>query len=175
MESSISIDIAAPPELVFRLARDFERWPSLLPHYVRAAAHARPGNGSIVVDFVALRPLLPIAGLGMPVAWRSRCWAEEDRLRLRFVHVAGPTAGMDVTWQIQPADGGCRVTINHRFSRPLPVPILSELVGSDAFPALVDRFFTRAIAHRTLASFRAIAEAIDGPGRTAASGTYPAR
>jgi len=33
MRSEIALDMAAPPELVFRLARDIERWPRLLPHY----------------------------------------------------------------------------------------------------------------------------------------------
>ena len=38
MRSTIGIDVAAPAELVFRLARDVERWPDLLPHYVAARA-----------------------------------------------------------------------------------------------------------------------------------------
>ena len=36
MRSTIAIDVAAPPELVFQLAHDVERWPRLLPHYVAA-------------------------------------------------------------------------------------------------------------------------------------------
>ena len=164
MESSIGIDINAPAGLVFGLARDVERWPNLLPHYVRATPRVRLPDGSIVVDFIARRPLVPIIGLGLPVAWRSRCWSETDPFRLRFVHVAGATAGMDVTWRIEPSGDGCRVTIEHRFRRTLPIPLLGEWLGPDAFPAVVDRFFVRPIASRTLASFRAIAEAIDRRG-----------
>lgn len=179
MEASIAIDIAAPPELVFRLARDVERWPDLLPHYLRATPRTRLPDGSVVVDFLARRPLLPILGLGLPVAWRSRCWAEENGLRLRFVHVAGATAGMDVTWRIEPLSIGCRVTIEHRFRRTLPIPLLAGWLGPDAVPALVHRFFVRPIASRTLASFRAIAEAVERSGQpetsVAAPPTYSSR
>ena len=59
-------------------------------------------DGSLVVDFVARRPLIGVLGLGLPVAWRSRTWNEPATRRLRFVHVAGATRGMDVTWRIEP-------------------------------------------------------------------------
>ena len=72
--------------------------------------------------------------------------------RLRFVHVAGATKGMDVTWTIEPAvrrgphPGDDRRTAS---SRALP-----------GFAGFVDRWFTRPIAGRTLATFKALAEAI---------------
>ena len=49
MHSEIAIRIAAPPELVFALARDVERWADLLPHYSRSAAVERRPDGSVVV------------------------------------------------------------------------------------------------------------------------------
>jgi hypothetical protein len=91
-----------------------------------------------------------VLGLGVPVAWRARTWNEPATLRLRFVHVAGATRGMDVTWRIEGrGDGACRVAIDHDF-RPRFGP----------FAPFVDRVFTRPIAGRTLATFRAIAEAL---------------
>lgn len=154
MRSSIAIAIEAPAALVFDLARGVEGWGRLLPHYGRSAVVGRGADGSVVVDFVARRPLLAILGLGLPVAWRARTWNEPEALRLRFVHVAGATKGMDVTWRIEPTGGGCRVTIDHDFRARLP-----------GFASLVDRWFTRAIAGRTLGTFKAIAEAIaQGPG-----------
>jgi ribosome-associated toxin RatA of RatAB toxin-antitoxin module len=146
--STISITVAAPPELVFRLASDPLRWPALLPHYVQARPVARNGN-AVVADFVARRPLVPLLGIGLPVTWRSRTWAEPDRLRLRFHHVAGATRGMDVTWRIEPIADGCLVTIEHDF-RP-------RLRG---WAVVVDRLFTRPIAGRTLRGFKAIAESL---------------
>jgi ribosome-associated toxin RatA of RatAB toxin-antitoxin module len=150
VRSTIGIDVEASPELVFRLARDIERWPRLLPHYVAVRRIERLGDGSLVADMVARRPLVPVLGLSLPVAWRARTWSEEATCRLRFVHRGGATNGMDVTWRISPrGSGGSRVEIDHDF-RPR--------VG--AWAALVDRGFTRPIASRTLATFKALAEAL---------------
>ena len=162
MHSRISIAIAAPPELVFALARDVERWATLLPHYSRSRALVREPGGRIVADFIARRPLVPVLGIGLPVTWRSRTWADPTSRALRFQHLAGATRGMDVTWRIDPEAGGTRVTIEHVFAPRIP-----------GLAAFVDRAFTRPIAGRTLATFKALAEAVAddarAPGRT--SGT----
>jgi ribosome-associated toxin RatA of RatAB toxin-antitoxin module len=148
VQSTISIEIAAPPALVFSLARPVERWERLLPHYSRSRVRERRADGSLVVGFVARRPLVPILGIGLPVAWRARTWNDAASLRLRFVHLAGATRGMDVTWRIEATPAGCRVSIDHDFRPRMP-----------GFAALVDRWFTRPIAGRTLATFQALAEA----------------
>ncbi len=160
MRSSLSIDVAAPVDVVFALARDVTRWSSLLPHYVRSRpigamtnARATDGRATRVVEFVARRPVLPLLGLGVPVAWRSRCWSEPDRTgrehRLRFVHLGGATAGMDVTWRLVPTATGCRVTIEHVFAPSVP-----------GWAFAVDRVVTRAVATRTLRTFAALAETL---------------
>ncbi len=149
MRSTISVDVAAPPALVFALARDVERWPRLLPHYVRVDVEERVGDVAVIARMVARRPLVPLLGLSLPVAWRSRAWAEPETLRLRFVHRGGVTNGMDVTWRIEPVPPGARVSIDHDF-RPRLRP----------WAHVVDRLFTRPIASRTLATFKALAEAL---------------
>ncbi len=140
--------MAAPPEVVYRLARDVTRWAALLPHYTRSAV-VRDEGDVLVCDFVARRPFIPVLGLGIPVTWRSRTWHEPATRRLRFVHVAGATKGMDVTWTIEASRSGTRVDIDHDF-RP----------GFPGFAAFVDAAFTRPIAGRTLATFKALAEAL---------------
>ena len=151
MHSRIEIDVNAPAQAVFELARDVTRWPHLLPHYRKVTVLSHDGDTSVAT----MRAVRPVGPLGIPVAWRSRVWSDArdpKDLRLRFVHVRGATRGMDVTWHIKPRDGGCRVAIEHDFSRPLP------LLGADVFPALIDSLFIRPIARRTLATFKRLAE-----------------
>ena len=97
----------------------------------------------------------------MRPGWRSRTWSERETCRIRFIHQGGATNGMDVTWRIEATEGGCQVTIEHDF-RPRFAP----------WAAFIDAFFTRPIAGRTLATFRAIAESVHvtgvaGPTKTA--------
>jgi ribosome-associated toxin RatA of RatAB toxin-antitoxin module len=156
VKSAIAIQVAAPADLVFRLARDVERWPSLLPHYVSVRIQRRQDAGASLARFVALRPLVPRLGVGVPVAWRAITWNEPEERRLRFRHVGGPTGGMDVTWRIEPTPGGCRVSIEHDF-RPRIGP----------WAPIVDRLFIRPIAGRTLATFKAIAETVSAEAASA--------
>ncbi|MEJ7697332.1 MAG: SRPBCC family protein [Candidatus Limnocylindrales bacterium] len=161
MHSEIAIDIDAPADLVFALAHDVRRWSSLLPHYVRSRSiDGTLGDGrrpdeqpeSRVIEFVARRPVIPWLGLDLPVAWRSRTWHDAATRRLRFHHTAGVTRGMDVTWRIEPTGpASCHVVIDHDFAPRLPF-----------LAAIVDRWFTRPIAGRTLATFRALAETVHG-------------
>ena len=163
MRSTIGVDVAAPPELVYRLARDVTRWPRLLPHYVSVRALDRT-DGRTLSEMVARRPVFDLLGLGIPVAWRARTWSEPETFRLRFEHVAGATRGMSVTWRIEPTATGCRVSIEHDFRRRIGLPLVGPLLGDEAFPRLVDRLFTRPIAGRTLATFRTLAEALASDG-----------
>jgi ribosome-associated toxin RatA of RatAB toxin-antitoxin module len=159
VRSEIGIDIDAEPDLVFALAHGVERWSTLLPHYVRSTARGRDGSDRLVVRFIALRPLLRVLGLGLPVVWAARTWSEPATRRLHFEHIAGATRGMRVTWRIEPrASGGTRVTIEHAFAPPIP-----------GFAAIVDRWFTRPIAGRTLATFKGLAEAVAVTTSTAAT------
>lgn len=149
MHSRIGIDVAAPPELIFELVRDVGRWDRLLPHYARSRIRDRRDDGSVIADFVARRPLIGIVGIELPVTWRSRVWADPATRGLRFRHIAGPTRGMDVAWTLEPRAGGTRVEIDHDFRPRMP-----------GFAILVDRFFTRPIAGRTLATVRDLAETL---------------
>jgi hypothetical protein len=56
---------------------------------------------------------------------------------------------MDVTWRIETTPTGCTVSIDHDFRPRVP-----------GFARFVDRWFTRPIAGRTLATFKALAEAV---------------
>jgi ribosome-associated toxin RatA of RatAB toxin-antitoxin module len=150
MRSSISIDVRAPARLVFELAREIERWPDLLPHYRDVRVVERRADGSVTARMLAVRPIVPRLGYGIPVAWRARFRSHPDDLGLSFRHEGGATAGMDVTWRIEPTDVGCRVTIEHVFGPRMP-----------GWASLLDVAFVRPIAGRTLGTFKVIAEATD--------------
>ena len=152
MHTEVSIDVEAPPRRVFDLARDIARWPELLPHYRKVTIHSH-SSGRTRATMNAVRPLW--RRLGIPVWWRTEQWADDTDprdLQLHFRHVGGATRGMAVAWHIRPSVLGARVVIEHEFERRLP------LLGKSVFPRIVDRFFVRPIATRTLARFKALAE-----------------
>ena len=161
MHSTVAVDVAAPASLVFQLARDVERWPALLPHYLDVRVLERHQDGALTARMVALRPLVRWVGYGLPVAWRARTWSIESELQLRFVHLGGATDGMDVTWRIEPTQVGCHITIEHGFD------------AAPGWAAIIDRLFVRPIATRTLATFKSIAETVAQV--EAASPTTPRR
>jgi ribosome-associated toxin RatA of RatAB toxin-antitoxin module len=154
VRSEIGIDVDAPPARVFELASHLERWPELLPHYRSVTVESHDGT-RMRAKMVAVRRFGP---LDVPVSWTAEQWsdpADATDLQLRFHHVRGATRDMHVTWHIRPRNGRAdqaRVTIEHVFSRPLP------MVGPDAIPHAIDRLFVRPIAGRTLATFKSLAE-----------------
>ena len=151
MRTSQSVEIAAPAAVVFELVRDVTRWPELLSHYRRVTVLGRDA-GRLIAQMVAVRAFGPLA---LPVTWRAAQWSDASDatdLQLHFRHVRGVTRGMAVTWHIRTRPNGAQVTIEHDFSRRLP------LLGADWLPALVDRLFVRPIAGRTLATFKRLAE-----------------
>ena len=162
MRSSIGIAMHASPAVVFGLASDVRRWPERLPHYRRVVAERRTNDGHLVARMVALRAVGPLA---IPVTWRAEQWSDDSdpaELRIHFRHIRGITSGMRVTWRITPIAAGAHVTIEHDFSRRLP------LVGDAFLPRLVDRWFTRPIATRTLRTFRGLAESAASSGAAGA-------
>jgi hypothetical protein len=153
VRTEINLEMAASPREIYDLASDVSAWTRRLPHYRRSQVSGRFA-GRVLVDFTAVRPLR--GRLGIPVGWRAICWSDDSDpqdLRLYFSHVRGVTGGMRVAWHIRGTEaGGSNVTIEHDLERPLPI------IGTQVIPRLVDRFFTHAIASRTLAAFRDLAE-----------------
>ncbi len=151
MRTEIAIDVKATPRRVFDAVSDVVNWPAVLPHYRYVTVKSRQGDRRTV----AMSARRPIGRFGIPVAWRSEQWSDAsdpEDLQLRFRHVAGATRGMDVTWHIRPSGAGSRVSIVHDFSRRLP------LLGDSLYPRVIDRFFVRPIAGRTLATFKTLVE-----------------
>jgi hypothetical protein len=146
--------IRASIDRIFALARDVERWPELLPHYrwVRMLER-RPDGGR--VEMAAWRPFGP-PPLRYPTWWVSEMQVDAGggRPLIRYRHVAGITAGMDVQWQLSEGTDGVTVEIVHRWTGPAwPV------VGRLAADLVIGPVFVHGIASRTLAGIRRRAEA----------------
>ena len=148
------IVIHAPLDRVFTIARDIERWPEILPHYRWVRMLERRADGGRV-EMAAWRPFGP-APLRYPTWWVSEMWIEPDGERpvIRYRHVAGITAGMDVRWLLAPADGDVAVEIVHDWTGPA-----WPLVGRLAAHLVIGPVFVHGIASRTLAGIRQHAEA----------------
>jgi hypothetical protein len=146
--------VRAPLTSIFSLAAEVERWPALLAHYryVRFVDRRRDGGG--IVDMSTNRPFGIVQ---WPTWWRSRM-----RVRppfggfppsIRFTHLEGVTAGMEVEWTFGETPAGTHVRILHMWNGP-PVPVF----GAKAATLVIGPVFVHGIASRTLAGLATHAE-----------------
>ena len=141
----------APPARVFEAASNVEQWPALLPHYRWVRMLERRAGGG-VVEMAAWRPFGP---LSYPTWWVSEMWTDPARATVRYRHIRGITAGMDVEWSITPTTEGSDVTIVHEWNGPG-----WPLVGRPAAELVIGPVFVHGIASRTLDGIR---RAVEGP------------
>ncbi|HWE43532.1 MAG TPA: SRPBCC family protein [Gemmatimonadaceae bacterium] len=150
--------VDAPLKVIFELARDVERWPEHLAHYRFVRFTKRDGRDGGVVEMSANRPF---GVLNWPTFWRS----EMETIppggtrppAIRFRHIGGITAGMDVVWEFSPQGSETGVRLVHVWNGP-PLP----LIGSLAARAVIGPVFIHGIASRTLAGLAHAAERIAG-------------
>lgn len=149
MRTVDQVVMRGPMKDAFRAASEVERWPDLLPHYrwVRFLERA-PGGG--VVEMSANRPFGP---LDWPTWWVSQMWIEPARHAVRYRHIRGVTAGMDVEWTLQDTPDGVNVTIVHEWSGP-PWPLIRQ----PAAAWVIGPVFVHGIASRTLAGLKRAVE-----------------
>ena len=160
----------APADIVFRVAAGVERWPEILPHYRWVRFDEKDGFGQGVVEMAAWRDFL--GPIRWPTWWKSRMAADADGPIVRYHHIDGITAGMDVEWLFLPASHGTVVRIVHEWDGPA-----WPLVGRFAADRVIGPHFVSAIAQRTLKGVCAEAErlaAIETVDRTAEPDTGPA-
>lgn len=152
MRTVDAIRIRAPAARVFAAARDVARWPEILPHYrwVRLL-EPRPDGGT--VEMAAWRPFGP---LRWPAWWVSEMQHDATALSIRYRHVRGVTAGMDVVWRIAAVPGPGEevdVRIVHAWGGP-PWPL-----GGLIARLVIGPVFIHGIASRTLAGIKRHVEA----------------
>ena len=156
MHSSVSIWIASPPQRVFDLVADLERWPEHLPHYRYVRVLARSGG--------VTRARMSARRGPIPVFWEAEQMPDPAAGTIRFRHVGGMTRGMEVMWTLTPerdgAGDGTRAAITHDLDfRPGWAP---AGVGRLLAERVIAPQFIEPIAGATLRRFKEIAERGDG-------------
>lgn len=142
MRTVDSLRMRASADRVFRAAMNVEEWPALLSHYRWVRMLERRSDGGLV-EMAAWRPF---GSFNYPTWWVSEMWIEPAEGKVRYRHVRGITAGMDVEWRLEPVEGGTDVSIVHQWSGPgWPV------VGRIAAELVIGPVFVHGIASRTLA------------------------
>jgi ribosome-associated toxin RatA of RatAB toxin-antitoxin module len=157
--SMVTVDervVAAPAAAMFDLARLVEDWPAHLAHYrfVRFRARTRDGGG--LVEMSANRPFGPA---NWPTWWLSEMGVDHARQLVRYRHVQGVTAGMDVEWSFEslPAAADDRPQTRTRIVHVWDGPRWPA-VGTLAAVGVIGPVFVHGIASRTLAGLARAAE-----------------
>jgi ribosome-associated toxin RatA of RatAB toxin-antitoxin module len=146
------LHIRAPVDRVFRAAVDVERWPAVLSHY-RWVRMLERGDQHDLVEMAAWRPF---GVFRYPTWWVSEMRIDRHAPGVHYRHVRGITTGMDVVWQLQPAESGTAVTIVHEWPGPR-----WPLIGPAAASWVIGPVFVHGIASRTLAG---LARHVEGGG-----------
>lgn len=151
MRTENRMTVHAPPEIVFALAADVERWPALLPHYryVRVLGGAG-GRSRLPVDRTVE---MSATRSGIPVHWTSTQTLHPEAGQILYRHIRGVTRGMEVAWEIERCAAVVEVRILHQLDRPtglLRVPGGTWVAG---------HVFITHIAAQTLAGIARHAEA----------------
>jgi uncharacterized membrane protein len=132
----------APADRVFQAAMDVEQWPAVLSHYRWVRMLQRRSDGGLV-EMAAWRPF---GSFNYPTWWVSEMWIDHGQGTVRYRHVQGITAGMDVEWRLDPVEGGTEVSIVHQWEGP-GWPVLGRLAAH----LVIGPVFVHGIASRTLA------------------------
>jgi hypothetical protein len=157
--------ISAPLGPCMRAASDVESWPAILPHYRRVFFTRKdaPGRGRVRME--AFRHFGPVP---YPIWWESEMVTRPEVAEVRYRHVAGITAGMDVLWKLEEREGGTHITILHDWSGPR-----WPLIGGVAARAVIGPRFIHVVAGRTLDSIKRAMEAGTGTSGNRDTGANP--
>ena len=139
----------APPDLVFEVAADVERWPEILPHYRFVRMLERDGYRGIV-EMSAWRPF---STMRWPTWWTSDMRIDPVKREVHYKHIRGVTRGMDVLWQVNEVEKGTHINLVHEWDGPS-----WPLIGRTAARAVILPVFVHGIAIRTLAGVSREAE-----------------
>jgi len=141
MRTVDEITVASSLERAFHVASAVERWPTFLHHY-RWVRMLEPRNGTPVVEMAAWRPFGIVK---YPTWWVSEMEVVPSAYQIRYTHIKGITAGMDVVWQLSQRDHHVHISIVHEWTGP-PWPLIRGIAAD----LVIGPVFIHGIARRTL-------------------------
>jgi ribosome-associated toxin RatA of RatAB toxin-antitoxin module len=114
-----TVDVDAPQELVYALAKQQERFPEFMPD-VESIVITQRRNDGLTARWKTLVEDAPIE------------WTEEDRfddaaLRIDYALIEGDLDTFEGSWTFEPQAGGTRVVLEVEYD--FGVPTLAELIG----------------------------------------------
>lgn len=123
-EVRAEIAIAAPPDRVYGLAKDVERFPDFLPNVQQVTVLERDG-ARVVSSWVGL----------VPEFRRTLKWVEEDEWddaarACRFRSLSGDWDRYEGVWTFSPEGDGTRVVLDIRYDYNVPLigPLIKQLL-----------------------------------------------
>jgi ribosome-associated toxin RatA of RatAB toxin-antitoxin module len=124
IESAISI--AAPPDRVYAIARDVERFPDFMPEVQRITVLEASGDGTRqVVAWVGLIPAFRLT-----VKWTEEDLWDDAARTCRFTQLKGDFTEYGGLWRFEPEGEGCRFesTVTYELEIPTIGPLIRGVV-----------------------------------------------
>lgn len=135
--------VRADVRTIFSVVAAVEQWPAYLAHYRFVRFRERASDGGGIVEMSANRPF---GALDWPTWWLSEMEVNHAAPSVRFRHIGGITAGMDVEWSFAATpDGATHVRLLHVWDGPH-----WPLIGVFAATRVIGPVFVHGIASRTL-------------------------
>lgn len=118
-----SIDIAAPPAVVFRVILDCNRAARMSPGVKSCRVVSRAPDGTEIREHaVKWGFLLPT------MRSTSKVTLEPDRL-IRFTCIGGDIRACDGSWKLEPLDGGLRTRVTYDMWATAPFAVPTGLIS----------------------------------------------
>lgn len=118
-----SIEIAAPPSVVYRVILDCDRAARMSPGVKRCKVIAREPDGSEIREHTVKW------GFFLPsMQSRARLALRPDR-EIRFTCIGGDIRACDGFWRLEPLDGGARTRVTYDLWATAPFAVPAALVS----------------------------------------------
>ncbi len=141
MRTLDEITVNGSLERTFEVASQVELWPTFLPHY-RWVRMLEPRGGVPIVEMAAWRPFGVVK---YPTRWVSEMEVVPTENQVRYLHIHGITARMNVVWQLTQRDDQVHISIVHEWAGPR-----WPLIGGIAANLVIGPVFIHGIARLTL-------------------------